>query len=73
LDESRGVGLKSYLFEVEVQRHSAADLEFRTELERRALHAEEKEKHGIHPHVHLVVKAEHEYDGSRRTAMLTAR
>jgi hypothetical protein len=30
-----------------------------------ALHAEEKEKHGAHPHVHLVVKAEHEYDGSR--------
>jgi hypothetical protein len=30
-----------------------------------ALHAEEKEKHGTHPHVHLVVKAEHEYDGSR--------
>jgi hypothetical protein len=30
-----------------------------------ALHAEEKEKHGMHPHVHLVVKAEHEYDGSR--------
>jgi Relaxase/Mobilisation nuclease domain len=30
-----------------------------------ALHAEEKEKHGKHPHVHLVVKAEHEYDGSR--------
>lgn len=29
------------------------------------LHAEEKEKHGAHPHVHLVVKAEHEYDGSR--------
>ena len=29
------------------------------------LHAEEQEKHGIHPHVHLVVKAEHEYDGSR--------
>jgi diadenosine tetraphosphate (Ap4A) HIT family hydrolase len=30
-----------------------------------ALHAEEKGKHGTHPHVHLVVKAEHEYDGSR--------
>jgi Relaxase/Mobilisation nuclease domain len=30
-----------------------------------ALHAEEKDKHGAHPHVHLVVKAEHEYDGSR--------
>jgi hypothetical protein len=30
-----------------------------------ALHSEEKEKHGAHPHVHLVVKAEHEYDGSR--------
>jgi diadenosine tetraphosphate (Ap4A) HIT family hydrolase len=30
-----------------------------------ALHAEEKQKHGMHPHVHLVVKAEHEYDGSR--------
>src|SRR5271154_4752177 len=29
------------------------------------LHAEEKGKHGMHPHVHLVVKAEHEYDGSR--------
>ena len=29
------------------------------------LHAEEKEKHGAHPHVHLVVKAEHEYEGSR--------
>jgi hypothetical protein len=30
-----------------------------------ALHAEEKGKHGMHPHVHLVVKAEHEYDGAR--------
>jgi len=30
-----------------------------------ALHSEEKGKHGVHPHVHLVVKAEHEYDGSR--------
>jgi hypothetical protein len=30
-----------------------------------ALHAEEKDKHGKHPHVHLVVKAEHEYEGSR--------
>jgi hypothetical protein len=30
-----------------------------------ALHAEEKGKHGMHPHVHLVVKAEHEYDGPR--------
>jgi len=30
-----------------------------------ALHAEQKEKHGAHPHVHLVVKAEHEYDGAR--------
>ena len=30
-----------------------------------ALHAEEKGKHGMHPHVHLVVKAEHEYGGSR--------
>jgi hypothetical protein len=30
-----------------------------------ALHTEEKGKHGMHPHVHLVVKAEHEYDGSR--------
>ncbi len=30
-----------------------------------ALHAEEKDKHGAHPHVHLVVKAEHEYGGSR--------
>jgi hypothetical protein len=29
------------------------------------LHAEEKGKHGKHPHVHLVVKAEHEYDGLR--------
>ena len=29
------------------------------------LHAEEKKNHGAHPHVHLVVKAEHEYDGSR--------
>src|SRR6202035_5361809 len=31
-----------------------------------ALHADEKDRHGMHPHVHLVVKAEHEYDGSRR-------
>jgi hypothetical protein len=30
-----------------------------------ALHAEEKRKHGLHPHVHLVVKAEHEYGGAR--------
>src|ERR1700733_1776611 len=30
-----------------------------------ALHAEEKGKHGMHPHVHLVVKAEHEYGGAR--------
>jgi hypothetical protein len=30
-----------------------------------ALHAEEKDKHGAHPHVHLVVKAEHEFDGKR--------
>ena len=30
-----------------------------------ALHAEEKGKHGAHPHVHLVVKAEHEYEGTR--------
>jgi hypothetical protein len=30
-----------------------------------ALHAEEKGKHGQHPHVHLVVKAEHEYGGAR--------
>jgi Relaxase/Mobilisation nuclease domain len=30
-----------------------------------SLHTEEKGKHGIHPHVHLVVKAEHEYGGSR--------
>jgi Relaxase/Mobilisation nuclease domain len=30
-----------------------------------ALHADEKGKHGTHPHVHLVVKAEHEYDGKR--------
>jgi Relaxase/Mobilisation nuclease domain len=29
------------------------------------LHAEEKEKQCAHPHVHLVVKAEHEYEGSR--------
>jgi len=29
------------------------------------LHAEEKGKHGTHPHVHLVVKAEHEYGGPR--------
>jgi hypothetical protein len=30
-----------------------------------AMHAEEKGKHGMHPHVHLVVKAEHEYGGAR--------
>src|ERR1700730_221209 len=30
-----------------------------------ALHADEKRKHGMHPHVHLVVKAEHEYEGRR--------
>jgi hypothetical protein len=30
-----------------------------------ALHSEEKGKHGAHPHVHLVVKAEHEYEGTR--------
>ena len=30
-----------------------------------ALHAEQKDGHGKHPHVHLVVKAEHEYGGSR--------
>jgi diadenosine tetraphosphate (Ap4A) HIT family hydrolase len=30
-----------------------------------ALHAEEKGKHGQHPHVHLIVKAEHEYGGAR--------
>jgi len=30
-----------------------------------ALHAEERGKHGMHPHVHLVVKAEHEYGGPR--------
>jgi hypothetical protein len=30
-----------------------------------ALHADEKGKHGLHPHVHLVVKAEHEYGGTR--------
>jgi hypothetical protein len=30
-----------------------------------ALHADEKGKHGMHPHVHLVVKAEHEYEGKR--------
>jgi hypothetical protein len=33
-----------------------------------ALHAEEKGKHGMHPHVHLVVKAEHEYGGARLNA-----
>src|SRR5208282_6686538 len=30
-----------------------------------ALHADEKGKHGMHPHVHLVVKAEHEYERKR--------
>jgi Relaxase/Mobilisation nuclease domain len=30
-----------------------------------ALHADEYGKHGMHPHVHLVVKAEHEYGGPR--------
>lgn len=30
-----------------------------------ALHAEQKDGHGKHPHVHLVVKAEHEYGGER--------
>jgi hypothetical protein len=30
-----------------------------------ALHSEEPGKHGMHPHMHLVVKAEHEYDGAR--------
>jgi hypothetical protein len=30
-----------------------------------ALHAEMKNGHGKHPHVHLVVKAEHEYGGER--------
>lgn len=30
-----------------------------------AMHAEERGKHGMHPHVHLVVKAEHEYEGTR--------
>jgi hypothetical protein len=30
-----------------------------------ALHADEKGKHGTHPHVHLVVKAEHEYERKR--------
>jgi hypothetical protein len=30
-----------------------------------ALHADEKDKHGAHPHVHLAVKAEHEYGGLR--------
>jgi hypothetical protein len=30
-----------------------------------ALHAEARGKHGMHPHVHLVVKAEHEYGGPR--------
>jgi hypothetical protein len=30
-----------------------------------ALHAGQKDGHGKHPHVHLVVKAEHEYGGPR--------
>ncbi|HZR01589.1 MAG TPA: relaxase/mobilization nuclease domain-containing protein [Burkholderiales bacterium] len=30
-----------------------------------ALHTEAKDGHGKHPHVHLVVKAEHEYGGPR--------
>lgn len=30
-----------------------------------ALHAEQKEGHGKHPHVHRVVKSEHEYGGKR--------
>ena len=30
-----------------------------------ALHAEHKDGHGTHPHVHLVVKAEHEFGGRR--------
>jgi hypothetical protein len=30
-----------------------------------ALHAEQKDGHGKHPHVHLVVKAEHEFAGPR--------
>jgi hypothetical protein len=30
-----------------------------------SLHAEQKDGHGKHPHVHLVVKAEHEYGGRR--------
>jgi hypothetical protein len=30
-----------------------------------ALHADEKGKHGMHPHVHLVVKAEPEFGGPR--------
>jgi Relaxase/Mobilisation nuclease domain len=30
-----------------------------------ALHAGEKGKHGMHPHVHLVVKAEHEFERRR--------
>ena len=30
-----------------------------------ALHAEQKDGHGKHPHVHLVVKAEHEFEGPR--------
>lgn len=30
-----------------------------------ALHAEQKDGHGKHPHVHLVVKADHEYGGAR--------
>ena len=30
-----------------------------------ALHAEQKDGHGKHPHVHLVVKAEHQFEGLR--------
>src|SRR4029077_5242303 len=30
-----------------------------------ALHAEQKDGHGKHPHMHLVVKAEHEFGGER--------
>src|SRR5271165_3484922 len=30
-----------------------------------ALHSDEEGKHGMHPHVHLVVKAEHEYEAPR--------
>ena len=30
-----------------------------------ALHVEQKDNRPVHPHVHLVVKAEHEYGGPR--------